>query len=258
MAEIFGTAGDDTISTCVGADDNMRIRSLIFAGALMASALAATPLMATPFVDPAGDLLGTYVGPLNGDMDILSGSAAFTSGDLLLSSTMNGAIGTTAGSLFLWGVDRGGGADRLITSGPPAVGTPDMLLDAIVRLDADGHGRVVTFPTIGSPVTVLLDPSLITISGNTISGRIPRSLLPSTGFDFADYTYIHWSRSVVGAQQFIADLAPDANVFTASSAPEPATWGLMLAGFGLAGGVLRLRRRTAPATRCTAARAIAL
>jgi hypothetical protein len=158
---------------------------------------------------------------------------------------MNGAIGTTTGSLFVWGIDRGSGTDRLITSGPPAVGTPDILLDAVVAFNADGTGRVVTFPTMGAPVTTVLDPTLITISGNTISGQVPRSLLPTTGFDFPDYTYIHWSRSIFGSQEFIADLAPDTSSFTATFVPEPATWGLLLAGFGLAGAVLRRRRRAA-------------
>jgi hypothetical protein len=225
----------------------MSLRTATLATALIAAAVVATPLHATNFVDPQGDLLATYTGPQDSDLDILSGSAEFTSDDLLLSSTMSGPIGTTAGSLFLWGVDRGSGTDRLITSGPPAVGTPSMLLDAIVALLANGTGRVVTFPAMGAPVTTPLDPALITISGDTISARIPRSLLPTTGFAFEDYTYVHWSRSVVGGQQFIADLAPEANSFTASFAPEPATWALLIGGFALTGA--RLRRRAPRAER---------
>ena len=222
----------------------MSSRLATLAAALMTATLVSTPINAAVFSDPAGDFLGTFVGPQNGDLDILSGSAGFTSDDLLLSSTMSGAIGTTSGSAFIWGIDRGSGTDRLITSGPPAVGTPDILMDAIVRLQADGAGAVLTFPTMGAPVTTLLDPSAITISGNTISARISRTLLPTTGFAFSDYTYINWSRSLLGGQQFIADLAPDAS-FTATFVPEPATWSLMIAGFSLVGGVLRLRRRAA-------------
>ena len=223
----------------------MKIRNLALAVAMTATALVGTPLNATTFADPVGDFLGTFTGPQNGDLDILSGSATFNSDQLFLSSTMNGAIGTTTGSLFLWGVDRGSGTERLITSGPPSVGPPGILLDTVVRFDADGTGRVVTFSTVGAPVTVLLDPSLITISGDTISGQIPRDLLPTTGFAFADYSYIHWSRSLFGSQEFIADLAPDASSITGTFVPEPATWALLLAGFGLAGAVLRRQRRTA-------------
>jgi hypothetical protein len=223
----------------------MRIRNLTLAAVLATTTLFGAPVNATTFTDPLGDFLGTFTGPQNGDLDVLSGSADFNAVDLLLSSTMNGAIGTTTGSLFVWGINRGAGTDRLITAGPPAVGAPDILMDAVVALNADGTGRVVTFPTMGAPVTTVLDPSLISISGDTISGRIPRSLLPTTGFAFDDYTYINWSRSAFGSQAFIADLAPDAGPFTATFVPEPATWALLVAGFGLTGALLRRQRQTA-------------
>jgi hypothetical protein len=216
------------------------IRNLVLA--LAVTTLAGAAAHATPFADPLGDFLGSFTGPQNADLDILSGSAVFTSEDLLLSSTTNGAIGTTTGSLFVWGIDRGSGTDKLITSGPPAVGTSDILMDAVVVFNADGSGRVVTFPAMGAPVTTLLDPSLITVSGATISGRVPRSLLPTTGFAFEDYTYINWSRSTVGSQAFIADLAPDVSSFAATFVPEPATWGLLVVGVGLTGTMLRSRR----------------
>jgi hypothetical protein len=222
----------------------MKLRILALAATLTGAALVATPLKAATFSDAAGDFLGTYAGPHNGDLDILAGSAVFNADDLLLSSSMDGPIGTTGTALFLWGVNRGAGTDRLITSGPPAVGAPGILLDTVVRFEANGAGRVVSFPSMGAPVTVLLDPSMITISGNTISGRIPRSLLASSGFAFSDYTYVHWSRSVLGSQEFIADIAPDATTVTADFVPEPAAWAILIAGFGLAGCALR-RRRTA-------------
>jgi hypothetical protein len=219
----------------------MRTRKLALAAAMTAAALVASPLNAATFTDLAGDFLATYTGPHNGDLDILFGSVAFDSDELLLSSTMNGPIGTTTGSVFLWGVNRGAGTNGLTTSGPPAVGDPGILLDAVVRLEANGTGRVVTFPSMGAPTTVLLDASMISISGATISGRIPTSLLASTGFAFADYTYEHWSRSALGSQAFIADIAPDPATVTANFVPEPAAWALMLAGFGLAGAALRRR-----------------
>ncbi|QNP42441.1 hypothetical protein H9L15_09030 [Sphingomonas daechungensis] len=62
----------------------------------------ANPASAT-VVDPLDDFLSTYTGPLNDDVDILSGDVAFDGTSYFLTSTMNGAIGTTTGSIFVWG-----------------------------------------------------------------------------------------------------------------------------------------------------------
>lgn len=202
--------------------------------------------------DPAGDFLATYTGPQNGDLDALALSVTFSSSGVTLSSAVNGTIGTTPGSAFIWGVDRGSGTDRLITSGPPAVGPADLLLDAVVRLESGGAGRVMTFPTVGPPVTTLLDPSTIMISGSTISTTIPFAVLFSTGFAPEDYTYAFWTRSELGSQAFIADLAPDGGSITAVAVPEPATWAMMLMGFGAVGFAMR-RRKLTEMTFCRAA-----
>lgn len=192
---------------------------------------------AMTFVDPVGDfLVPGYTGPQNSDLDIVSGSATYTPDHLALSLTVNGPIGSaTATPYYLWGVNRGSGTDRLVTSGPPAVGDSSILLDTVVRFDFDGNGRVVTFASAVSPpvVTLLFTHS---ISGNTVSANIPWSALPSTGFAPADYTYVAWSRSALGSQEFIADLAP---------VPEPATWGLLT--IGLAGVLAAAARRKSPA-----------
>jgi hypothetical protein len=209
-----------------------------------AAALALGPVPAqADVIDPAGDFLPTYTGPHNGDLDALDLSVILTDPSVALTSTVNGTIGTTAGSAFIWGVDRGSGTDRLISSGPPAVGPADLLFDAVIRLESGGGGRVVTFDALGTPTTTLLDPLAITISGTTISATIPFSLLPSTGFATEDYTYVFWTRSELGSQQFIADLAPDNASFAARAVPEPTTWGTMILGFGLLGAALRLSGR---------------
>jgi hypothetical protein len=214
---------------------------LAAAGAL----LAVAPASAAPFLDPAGDFLPTFTGPQNADLDVLSVAATYNGVGVTLVSTQSGAIGTTLPALFLWGVNRGSGTDRLISSGPPPVGPPDILLDTVVRIEPNGGGRVVQFPTVGVPITTLIDPSLITISGSTISAFIPFALLPSTGFAAKDYTYIYWTRSEFGSQSFIADLAPDEHSFAAAPAPEPAAWALMLLGLAATG--LAVRRARTPA-----------
>ena len=208
---------------------------------LVAMAVPATG-SATPFADAAGDFLASYTGPQNGDLDIVAGSTSFTSTHVELSLIVNGAIGSlSATPYYLWGINRGNGTDRLVTSGPPAVGPSTILLDTVVRLDFDGNGRVVTFASAVSPgVVTLLDPDVVGIAGNTISARIPLSLLPSTGYAAEQYTYIAWTRSAIGSQGFIADLAPDDASILAI--PEPATWALVAAGMAFTGFVVRSRR----------------
>ena len=198
---------------------------------------APATVSAAVFVDPVGDfLVSTYTGPQNSDLDIVSGSAIYTPDHLELSLTLNGPIGSaTATPYYLWGVNRGSGTDRLVTSGPPAIGDSSILLDTVVRFDFDGNGRVVTFASAVSPpvVTLLFTHS---ISGNTVSANIPWTALPSTGFTPSEYTYVAWSRSALGSQAFIADLAP---------VPEPSIWGML--AIGLAGVLGAVRRKsTAP------------
>ena len=197
---------------------------------------------AMPFVDPIGDfLVPGYAGPQNSDLDIVSGSASYTPDHVELSLTLDGAIGSkSATPYYLWGVNRGSGTDRLVTSGPPAVGDSAILFDAVVRFDFDGNGRVVTFASAMSPPVVTLLFAHI-ISGDTVSAGIPWAALPSTGFAPADYTYIAWSRSALGSQQFIADLSPDDAGILA--VPEPASSALVVVGLLAAGIAAGIRRK---------------
>jgi hypothetical protein len=59
--------------------------------------------------DPAGDFLPTYVGPQNGDLDVLEAEVFFDGSSFLFTSTSNAAIGTTPGGVFVWGINRGAG-----------------------------------------------------------------------------------------------------------------------------------------------------
>ena len=199
---------------------------------------------ATTLLDPEGDLLSTFTGPANGDLDIRSVSATFNGSDFTLSSTLDSAVGTTVGSLFVWGVDRGTGTARL-TFGNPSLGS-GILFDSVVVMFPDWTLRVVTFPAAGPP-TITVIPSGVTVAGNALSATVPLSLLFSTGFDPADYTFNLWSRARAnpaqdGTNVEIADFAPDSSSFKANVVPEPATWLSMLLGFGLLGGALRFQR----------------
>ncbi|HEY1154389.1 MAG TPA: PEPxxWA-CTERM sorting domain-containing protein, partial [Pseudolabrys sp.] len=58
---------------------------------------------------------------------------------------------------------------------------------------------------------------------------------------FVDYIRIY--DTALTAQEVAALVPPG----TAPAVPEPATWAMMIAGFGLAGAAIRSRQRPAPA-----------
>ena len=212
---------------------------------LVMSATAASAAIS----DPAADFLLTYTGPTNGDVDIVSADVAFSGTAFSFRETMNGLIGTTPNALYVWAVNRGAGIARPALA-PPAIGST-LLWDAVVVMFADGTLRVVTFPAAGAP-TITNIVGGTAVAGNTLSGNVAASLLPSTGFAPTAYTFELWSRVRVnaaadGLTSEIADLAPSAGPITAA-VPEPATWLTMLLGFGLIGGVMRRRQGKALAS----------
>ena len=211
-----------------------------FASLTMATAAPAT------VTDPLDDFLASYTGPQNGDVDILSGDVAFDGTSFLLTSTQNGAIGTTTGSIFVWGINRGSGLPRL-TFGSPSVGA-GVLFDAVVVMFPDGTLRVVTIPTAGAP-TISAFAGGTSIVDGTMSASVPLSLLFSMGFAPEDYTFGLWSRTRVnpaadGTNAEIADFLAGSGSIQARAVPEPATWLTMLLGFGIVGGVIRSAKRS--------------
>jgi hypothetical protein len=207
--------------------------------ALAALSLAGQAAHASTVTDPAGDFLSTYTGPHNGDMDAISASAFDDGTNVTLSATLNGAIGTTPTGFYVFGIDRGGGLP-LLTFSSPAVGA-GVNFDAVAVLIPGGGSFVdVILPTAETPVS-LTD---VTFSGSGFTAVIPLADLPSNGFTPDHFLYNLWPRDGIGTMNNdqIPDFAPDATDF-AASVPEPATWGLLMLGFGLAGGALRSRRR---------------
>lgn len=223
-----------------------RIRSaasaLGLAVALVASAAHAGPATVS---DAPNDFLGTFTGTQGGDLDALSVGAQQNGTAVTLSALVNGTVGTTAGAAYVWGVNRGAGAP-LLTFGTPSVGA-GVNFDAVAVLFPNDTGVVVLFTggVGGSPVP--LPVGSVTVSGSTITGVIPFSMLPSTGFTPANYLYNLWPRAGLTTNDQIADFAPDASSFRAN-VPEPATWAMMLLGFGAMGAWFRRRRSELAAT----------
>lgn len=211
--------------------------------------ITAAPVGATTVTDARGDPLGSFTGLFADDLDILSASATFDGSAFTLGSTQAGAVGTTAGALYVWAINRGAGTPRLgVLGAPPAIGA-DKLFDALLVLFPDGTARVVTFPSAGAPTITPLTGA-VTVSGATITGVVPLALLSPTGFAPTDYQFAMWSRRRVnpamdGNNGEVADFAPDTGAFGAGAVPEPASWALMVAGMGALGVTLRSRRHGA-------------
>lgn len=212
----------------------------LFTVALLAS-LAMSGAASAAITDPAGDFLASYTGAKTADLDIVSASVTFNGANFNLSATANGALGGTPGAVYVFAINRGGGTARI-------AGEPGLIFDALGVLFPSGDETVVVFNAPGPPSLVADFPTGATISGSTISAVIPLSLLTPNGVTPENYAFSMWVRNRVnpaadGGITELADFAPDASTFKATPVPEPASWALMMGGFGLIGGALRRRAR---------------
>ena len=209
----------------------------ILALALLAAAILSVEARATTVSDPVDDFIPSFSGPHGADLDVVSTTAVLSGSNIVLSATMNGAIGTTPGALYVWGLDRGAGAT---TANFESIGLPNVIFDSVVVVLPDGSGQVVTLGL--TPVMTPLAPGAVTISGNSFSAAVPVSLLPSNGFATLNYTQNLWPRyGGVTSDDQISDFAPNATM-AGISAPEPASLGILgLSGLLLA--TLRARSR---------------
>jgi hypothetical protein len=213
-------------------------RSRLTILAVLALGVASAPLPASSIVDPAGDFLSSFtVGPKNGDLDVLSAEVFFDGTNFTFTSTENGPIGTTDGSVFVWGVDRG------FHQAFFQAFRPGVLFDVAVVLRPDLTGAVFDFSPTGTVPPVTLAPGSVTVSGNTITGVVPAALLPSKGLQPSDYQVNFWPR--VGLDPAnnaqISDFAPDNSDIGVTVTPEPATMLSIACGLILLGLVRRRR-----------------
>lgn len=190
--------------------------------------------------DPVGDFLGTFTGTQSGELDFIGADARNDGINFNLSLTTAGPISGSPNVLHIWGINRGAGTARLNALFDPDL-DPTVKWDSLAVLFGNGTLRVVTFPQIGAPTITAIAGGAV-ISGNSITAAVPLALLPTRGFAPTAYTFQLWSRlrvnpAVDGPNTEIADFGP--RIFAA--VPEPASWAMMIAGFGLAGAAARRR-----------------
>lgn len=202
------------------------MRTRLIAAGIAALALSAGSAHASSVVDPVGDFLPSFVGTHDADLDVTSFSVVYDA-DLarfLLSATLAGPIDASKPGLYVIGVNTGTG----LIAPFGGIGEPNVIFNQAIVVQKSGAAAVS-----GTPLSA-------TISGNMFSVIAPLSALPSTGFKPTQYGFNLWPRNGLGNNNQISDFAPQNATL---SAPEPSTWAMLVAGFGLLGGVLRRSRR---------------
>jgi hypothetical protein len=201
---------------------------LLCASAILA--LSAGSAKALAIVDPTGDFLPTYAGPLDADLDVTAFSVDYNAATetFLLNATLAGDVDRARPGLYVIGVNTGAGAIRPFGS----IGAPNVIFDEALVIQKTGMG----VSAIGGRAFTAA------VFDNKIAALIPLSFLATTGFAPDHYGFNIWPRSGFNPADNtqVSDFAP--NNATLAAVPEPAAWSLMITGFGVAGGMLRRRR----------------
>jgi hypothetical protein len=229
-------------------------RSAVLGAAVVAAALCASAARATTVHDgqgllPTFDPKGAKTTDNFRDLDVKSATVSYDAKHIFLSATMFGDIGSTDTGFYAWGIDTGTGTTFFKTlhdSDPthqPDVGDgAKVAFDTFILLNPNDTGSVNYLSGKDSDGV-----ESVSHDGATIRAVISRDILEDDAtIDISKWGFNIWPRANGLGNGDITDFAPDDHNFSGSaSVPEPTTWALMIAGFGLAGSTLR-RRRSSP------------
>jgi hypothetical protein len=209
------------------------MRKIALAAALL-PIIVSSPAHAVSIVDAAGDVLPSFVGTGSPDLDVTSFAVSLDPSAMTFSlgAVLAGDINPALAGFYVIGVNTGTGAIKPFAG----IGEPNVTFDQVIIVQKNGTA------TLGAnSLTTLL-------SGNQFIVTVPVSLLPSTGATPANYGFNIWPRegATLTNNSQIADFAPDNALLTVhgivTAVPEPATWLMMLLGFGAIGGAIRFRQ----------------
>jgi hypothetical protein len=196
--------------------------------------IVSSPALASTVSDPVGDFIPSFTGTASPDLDVTSFSVSLDPGatTFSLGAVLAGDIDPALAGFYVIGVNTGSGAIHPFA----AIGEPNVTFNQVIVVQKNGTA------TLGAnSLTTLL-------SGNQFIVSVPVALLPSTGATPTNYGFNIWPRfgSTVTGNAQISDFAPDNALLSANGllpVPEPATWVMMLLGFALIGGTIRIGRR---------------
>lgn len=162
--------------------------------------------------DPAGDFLSTYTGTQDPGLDVVAHEVDYLEDQerMVFSGRMAGSVAATqaVGGLYLFGVDRGQGTPRFLSTppAPPVIG-PNVVWDSVLRINPNGTGN---FNNLLAGVNTPLNPADIHINGDEFTASVPLTLLtPGATRPPQEWTYNLWPRNGLGQNVQVSDLAPD-------------------------------------------------
>jgi PEP-CTERM motif len=220
--------------------------------AFFAALAAAAPAGAAVVVDDFNRANAPNLGPnytiQNGGLAILNNAVV---GNIVSLSTYNGSSATSAGvDVSLRGFDEG--SYVALALGYLGSGPQEKLSYFIKVMDNDGDGWFDKYAFYGGNNNLegllgSMNPFQTGSIDVSYTGTIASLLITSGGntqlFSY-DYGFAPSTRDIglgINRQGRADNLRFDQ---LASPVPEPATWAMLVAGFGLVGGAMRLRRRT--------------